>query len=126
MANSNRRKRKGRIVADQEEEFLYYESLPPGERTYEAVAKHFGNSPRTVEKHGRDGRWRQRLREIDQEAALRSRELLISGRVEGVQKFRELIDASLYGYAQRLQEGRMEHGSCRPGAPEPPLPRSAG
>lgn len=98
------------MVADQEEEFLYYGSLPPGERSYEAVAKHFGNSPRTVEKHGRDGRWKQRLREIDQEAARRSQELLISGRVEELQQLQGLINASLLAYAQRLQEGRMNMG----------------
>jgi hypothetical protein len=110
VADANSRKRKARIVADQEEEFVYYRSLPPGERSYEAVAKHFGNSRRTVEKHGRDGRWRQRLREIEQEAARRSQELLITGRVEELQKMQHLINASLLAYAQRLQEGRMNMG----------------
>ncbi len=107
MAEEQRGKRKARTVVDQEEEFAYYASLPPAERSCAAVAKHFGNSPRTVEKHCTDGRWRQRLREIDQEAARRGQELLISGRVDELQKMQELIDASLLGYAQRLREGTM-------------------
>ena len=70
-----------------------------------AVAEHFGVSVRTVQTHCARGRWRQRRREIQKEAALRAQELLISGRVDEVKKLQELIDASLLSYSQRLQEG---------------------
>jgi hypothetical protein len=75
------------------------------EGTCAAVARHFGVSVRTVETHCARGQWKQRRRQIQQEAALRSQELLILGRVEEVQKLHELIDATLTGYSQRLQEG---------------------
>jgi hypothetical protein len=75
------------------------------EGSYAAVARHFGVSVRTVETHGRRDRWKHRRREIEQEAAQRNRELLVSGRVEEVQRIQELIDASLLGYSERLREG---------------------
>jgi transposase len=75
------------------------------EGTCAGVARHFGVSVRTVETHCARGRWRQRRREVQQEAAQRSRELLVDEQVQKVQRIEELIDASLLEYSQRLRDG---------------------
>jgi hypothetical protein len=104
-AHTKLAKRRSRPATDWEEAFAYYASLPPSERSYAAVASRLGVSRRTVEGHGYREHWKQRLRAIEQEAARRTQESLISGRVEEVQKIQQLIDESLLGYAKRLQDG---------------------
>jgi hypothetical protein len=94
-------KRAGRPIDWEGDAFALYLELG----TCAGVAQHLGASVRTVQTHCARGRWRQRRREIQQEAAQRSHELLISERVQKAQKIEELIDASLLEYSQRLQEG---------------------
>ena len=101
------RRPSGRTAIDWEEAFAYYASLPAGERSYEAVAKRFGVSVRTVETHGRSSRWKERLREIADKTAAQTADLLVQARVEEVQKIRRLIEASFIGYAERLRGGEM-------------------
>jgi hypothetical protein len=97
--------RPGRSWVDWEQAFSYYASLPSGRRSYEAVAMEFGVSVRTVETHGRQDRWRAQLREIEREAAVRNREVIISGREREVHKILRLIDATLSEYDERLRQG---------------------
>lgn len=66
-------KRGARPAIDWEEAFAFYAAQPPRERSYASVGRQFDVSPRTVEKHGRDGHWKQRLREIKQQTAARTR-----------------------------------------------------
>ena len=68
--------RKGGKELDREDAFQVYASLPVGARTYAAVARAFGISPRTVERYARDGRWRNRLRAIETDAARQADEQL--------------------------------------------------
>jgi len=75
------------------------------EGTCAGAARRLGISVRTVEGHCASGHWKQRRREIQQEAAQRSQELLVRERVQKMQKIEELIDASLVEYSQRLSEG---------------------
>ena len=51
------------------EAFVDYASLPDGRRTYRAVAERFGVSVRTVERHGHEGRWRERVQQHKRDAA---------------------------------------------------------
>lgn len=104
MADSDAQKR-GKTSVDWEAAFAYYAALPPGARTYAAVAAHFNVSARTVETHGRTGGWKQRLRAIDAETAARTVDVLADARVEEVNKMRRLIEASLIAYAERLRDG---------------------
>ena len=48
-----------------EEAFAYFTSLPPEERSYEAVATQFGVNLTTVKRWGAKGKWRRRLDERD-------------------------------------------------------------
>src|ERR671938_98760 len=59
---------RGRPAVDWEQAFAHYAALPPELRSYEAVAREFAVSVRTVEKHGRLGRWRERVRAIEAQA----------------------------------------------------------
>jgi hypothetical protein len=104
MANAGRSKQP-RTSVDWEQAFAFYASLPPGERTYAAVAAHVGRDVRTVETHGRTGRWKLRLREIETKAAARTTEALIEARVAEIEKLRRLIDASLIRFAEQLRDG---------------------
>jgi hypothetical protein len=104
VANEGRSSRPRRSV-DWEQAFAFYASLPPGERTYAAVAAHVGRNVRTVETHGRTGRWKLRLREIETKAAARTTEALIEARVAEIDKLRRLIDASLIRFAEQLRDG---------------------
>jgi hypothetical protein len=97
--------RRGKTTVEWEAAFAYYAALPPGERSYVAVGAHFGVSARTVETHGRTGRWKQRLRDIDAQTAARTIDVLADARVEEIHKLRRLIEASLIGYAERLRDG---------------------
>jgi hypothetical protein len=99
------RRNRGRSWVDWEELYVYYASLPPGKRSYAAVAAKFGVSVRTVETHGRTERWQERVRALKQEVANRNQEMLVEGRVEEEQTIRRLIGASLIAYEERLGEG---------------------
>lgn len=92
---------------DREEAFQYWASLPLDGRSYAAVATRFGISPRTVERYARDGSWRQRLREIETEAARRADEELGRRRAKQLADFQQLIEASCVTYARQLAGGQV-------------------
>jgi hypothetical protein len=97
----------GRASVDWEAAFAFYASLPAGERSYGKVAARFAISPRTVERHGRLGGWKQRLREIGERAAAATDQSLADARAEEVRKMARLIEASLVGYAEKLRAGQV-------------------
>jgi hypothetical protein len=97
--------RERRPPADRERAFQYWASLPVDGRSYAAVAREFGISPRTVERYARDGSWRERLRRIDAEAALRADQELGRKRAQQLADFQQLIEASCVAYARQLASG---------------------
>jgi hypothetical protein len=98
---------RGRPALDWNQAFLYYAGLPPEQRDYAAVAAQFGVSPRTVERHGRSERWRERARELDREASRTAAARLVEERAATLTDFERLVEASLLGYAQKLREGTL-------------------
>ena len=58
------------------EAFEYYVGLGP-DRSYQAVADHYGSSKRAVTDLAKRGRWQERLQKIEQEARQRSEERLV-------------------------------------------------
>jgi hypothetical protein len=97
----------GRSTTDWEEAFAYYASLPPKDRCYQAVADQFGVSARTVEKHGRNGHWKQRLREIQAQTAAKTDAALGQARADHVGDLVKLIQASVISYAEQLRRGEV-------------------
>jgi hypothetical protein len=93
---------------DREQAFQYWASLPADGRSYKAVADQFEISPRTVERYARDGRWKQRLRRIDAEAAARADEELGRKRAQQLADFQQLIEASCIAYARQLASGQVK------------------
>ncbi len=98
---------RGRIRVDWEKAFQFFASLPPEERVYRRVADEFGLSIRTVERHGREGRWRQRVRAIDEHAASEADERLGRTRAEQLADVQRLIEASFVTYARQLASGQV-------------------
>ena len=98
---------RGRPVIDWEEAFVFYASLLPERRGYRAVAEEFGVSVRTVEKHGRLGGWKERMRLIAEHAAAETNTSLGRARAEQIEKMVKLIEASLIGYAEKLRRGEV-------------------
>jgi len=98
---------RGRPALDWTQAFLYYAALPPEQRDYGAVAAEFRVSPRTVERHGRNERWRERARELDREASRTAAARLVEERAATLTDFERLVEASLLGYAQKLREGTL-------------------
>lgn len=97
----------GRPALDWEQPFAFYASLPVEQRSYQRVADQFGVSVRTVEKHGRQDRWKQRLAEIRARVAEETNSSLSQSRAEQVVRLVKLIDASLIAYADKLRRGDM-------------------
>jgi hypothetical protein len=97
----------GRARVDREAAFQYWASLPPDGRSYAAVATRFGISPRSIERYARDGAWRERLREIEAEAARRADEELGHRRAKQLADFHQLIEASCVTYARQLASGQV-------------------
>jgi hypothetical protein len=81
--------------------------MPPGQRSYLAVAQRYRVSPRTVEGHGWREGWQERLRRINAEAAVRTDELLATARVEQRSALLALIDDHLLVYAEKLHRGAV-------------------
>lgn len=108
MANRADGSRRGRPSIDWEAAFAYYASLPDAERSYRAVADHFGVSLRTVEAHGRKERWKERLAGIKAQAAESADERLAAERAEKLAEIDLLIDASLTTYAQQIRAGTVK------------------
>jgi hypothetical protein len=99
---------RGRPVLDWEQAFAYYAALPPELRSYGAVAREFAVSVRTVEKHGRHGRWRERVRAIEAEAGAELDRQLGASRVKTFADVQKLIEASYLTYAQQLRNGDVK------------------
>jgi hypothetical protein len=99
--------RGGRARVDPEEAFQYWASLPFDARSYAAVGRRFGISPRTVERYARDGGWRARLGEIEAEAARRADQQLGRRLAKQRADFLQLIEASCVTYARQLASGRV-------------------
>jgi hypothetical protein len=98
---------RGRPALDWEQAFLFYAALPPERRDYAAVADEFGVSPRTVERHGRSERWRERARELDREASRTAAARLVEERAARLNDLERLVEASFVGIAQKLREGTL-------------------
>jgi hypothetical protein len=98
---------RGRPALDWDQAFLYYAALPPEQRSYAAVAAEFGVSPRTVERHGRSERWRERARELDREASRTAAARLVEERAARLNDLERLVEASFVGIAQKLREGTL-------------------
>jgi hypothetical protein len=99
---------RGRPAIDWEQAYAYYAALPPERRSYEAVAVEFGVSVRTVEKHGRRGGWRERVRALEAQAAAELDRQLGQARVKQLADVQKLIEASLLSYAQQLRNGDVQ------------------
>ncbi len=98
---------RGQPLVDWEAAFSYYASLPPETRSYAAVAKRFGVSARTVETHGRRGRWRDRIAAIEAAAATQADRKLSRARADQLADFHKLIDATCVAYARQLASGQV-------------------
>jgi hypothetical protein len=97
----------GRAAVDWPQAFHYYASLPADRRSYRAVAAHYKVSVRTVEKHGLREQWRERVREIDREAAAAAAATLATDRARKLVDLEKLIDESEVRYAQTLRSGEV-------------------
>jgi hypothetical protein len=98
---------RGRAAIDWEAAFAYYAARPAETRSYAAVASRFGVSPRTVERHGLEGRWRERVAAIEAEAAREADRQLGRARSEQLADFQRLIEASFVTYAKQLASGQV-------------------
>lgn len=98
---------RGRPSIDWQQAFQSYASLPPDRRDYRQVAERYGVSVRTVERHGRSERWRQRARDIDLEGAARAAAELAKERATKLADVDTLIDAVFIALAQQLRDGRL-------------------
>jgi flavin-binding protein dodecin len=99
------RGRGARAAIDWEAAFAFYVSLAAEERSYAVVAAEFGVSVRTVETHGREEKWKERLLAISKEARARTADSLVEARVAEVVEMRRLINASLVRYEEALRNG---------------------
>jgi hypothetical protein len=99
---------RGRAAVDWEAAFVFYASLPAESRSYAAVASRFGVSRRTVEARGRRHGWRQRVGEIEAEAARQADQQLGRARVAQLADAEKLIEASFLTYAQQLRNGDVQ------------------
>jgi hypothetical protein len=98
---------RGRPLIDWQQAFLFYAGLPPDQRGYRPVADEFGVSVRTVERHGRAERWKERAGELDRSAAAAAAERLREQRTEKLLDVEKLIDASYLTYATQLRDGKV-------------------
>lgn len=108
MAERSPASNRGRPTIEWEEAFGYYASLPDRERSYQAVAEHFQVSTRTVERHGREKRWKERLSRIKADAAEAADQRIAHARAEKLAELELLIDASMTSYAQQLRAGSVK------------------
>jgi hypothetical protein len=97
----------GHSMVNWEEAFAYWAGLSESARSYQAVADRYAVSVRTVETHGRSGRWADRLQAIKAQAAEETDLLVGQARVERIGNTLRLIDATLIGYADKLRRGEV-------------------
>lgn len=95
----------GRLIVDWEAAFAHYAALQPEARSYKAIAAEFGVSVRTVERRGRLGHWRERVRGIEAQAAAEADRRRGQTRAEQLADVEKLIQASFVQYAQQLRSG---------------------
>lgn len=107
MANGRGGSDLGRPAIDWEAAFTFYASLPPDQRSYQAVADEFGVSVRTVEKHGRQEGWKQRLAEIRARVVEETNSSLSAANVEHLKNVIKLTDALKIAFADQLRRGDM-------------------
>jgi hypothetical protein len=98
---------RGRPAIDWEQAFCFFASLPRETRTYQQVANQFGVSRRTVEKHGRNDRWAERIGAIEASAAARVDAELGRAWAERIADIDKLVEASFLTYAQQLRTGAV-------------------
>jgi hypothetical protein len=108
VAERARGSTRGRPAIDWEDAFGHYASLPDRERSYQAVAEHFQVSARTVERHGREAHWKERLSRIKADAAEAADQRIAHARAEKLAELELLIDASMTSYAQQLRAGSVK------------------
>lgn len=100
--------KEGRPLIDWEAAFVFYASLPDPTRSYQAVAAHYGVSVRTVEKHGRTGRWRERVAQIQASAAESADAQLAEQRAAKLAELELLIEAVMTTFAHQLRAGTVK------------------
>jgi len=110
MADRRRRpgSDRGRPLIDWQQAFEHYASLPFESRSYAAVAAAFNVSPRTVERHAREERWRARVRTLEEKAARQAEEQLGRRRAQQLVDAHQLIEASFVTYARQLAAGQVK------------------
>jgi hypothetical protein len=99
---------RGRAAIDWQKAFLYYASLPIERRDYRTVADEFGVSCRTVERHGRQERWKHRAQELDRESVRAAAGRIRDKRAEKLVDTERLIDATYRSYATQLVAGQVK------------------
>jgi hypothetical protein len=97
----------GRSAIDWGEASVYYLSLPDGRRTYRAVAERFGVSVRTVERHGREGCWRERVQRHKRDAARTVDEELTARQVDALENHLRRVEETMARYEEQLQAGTV-------------------
>src|SRR4051812_7299819 len=107
MAEPSNRRR-GRPSIDWSDACSYWMGLPADQRSYQAVADRYGISVRTVERHGRKERWRERRREIEASADRAVAEQLAAARAEHQEGVLKLVDATYVLYARGLSSGTVK------------------
>ena len=96
---------RGRTATDWEDAFAYWAALPPERRQYAVVADRFGVSVRTVQKHARVERWRERQRRIQVQAASELDKRLGHAQAEQTAEIIQIGKATLIRYAEQLRRG---------------------
>ena len=99
---------RGRAAIDWPKAFLFYASLPPEQRDYQAVADEFGVSRRTVERHGRDSHWQRQARVLDRDSTQAAAARLRDERADQLVDTEKLIEATYVAYASQLVAGQVK------------------
>lgn len=99
---------RGRPLIDWGQALAFFLSLPPQQRSYLAVADQFGTSVRTVERHGREGKWSERAREVDEQAQREAESKLVHARAEQMGEYDRLIEAAIIHVAREISAGRAK------------------
>jgi hypothetical protein len=98
----------GRPAIDWAEARDYWLSLPPQQRTHQAVADRFGVSRRTVDTHAATEGWRDQLAAIEAEAAALAAAQMARNRAERLIAMEGLIDRSFARYGEQLDNDAVE------------------
>ena len=97
---------RGRPLIDWGKALAFFLLLPPDLRGYQAVADEFAVSVRTVERHGREGNWWQRARDVDEKAQREAEGKLVQARVEQMGEYDQLIEGAIVHVAREIAAGR--------------------